>query len=140
MMGAIVRFGISMDEELLARFDEMIEEKGYPNRSEAIRDLVRDALIRREWETADAEVVGTITLVYDHHKRELSDRLLDLQHTYHQHVLATLHVHLDEDNCLEVVAIRGPVRTVQSLADLLISQKGVKHGKLTVTGTGATII
>ncbi|MDZ7374924.1 MAG: nickel-responsive transcriptional regulator NikR [candidate division KSB1 bacterium] len=138
-MGNLVRFGISMDEELLRRFDELIEQKGYSNRSEAIRDLVRDALVQRDWETADAEVVGTITLVYHHRKRELSEKLLELQHEHHDFVLSTLHVHLDEDNCLEVLAVRGPARLVQSLADVLISQKGVKHGKLTITSTGATI-
>ena len=100
---------------------------------------MRDALVRRQWEEADTEVVGTITLVYDHHKRELSDRLIDLQHEHHERVLATMHIHLDEDNCLEVLAVRGPAREVQMIADLLISQKGVKHGRLTITSTGASI-
>lgn len=138
-MTELVRFGISMPEDLLARFDELIREKGYSNRSEALRDLVRDALVRRQWEEEDAEVVGTITLIYDHNKHELTDRLIDLQHDHHQHILATMHIHLDEDHCLEVLAVRGPARTVQRIADLLLSQKGVKHGKLTITSTGAAI-
>jgi CopG family nickel-responsive transcriptional regulator len=135
-MARIVRFGISMEENLLAEFDRLIRKKGYQNRSEAIRDLVRDALVRDHWESQESEVVGTITLVYDHRKRELSERLLEMQHNHHHTVLSTLHVHLDEDNCLEVLAVRGQAKELQRLADQLISQKGVLHGKLTITAVG----
>lgn len=134
-MAELTRFGVSMDAELLARFDELIREQGYANRSEAIRDLVRERLVRAEWE-AGAEVVGVITLLYDHHKRELTDRLTELQHHHHDLIIATLHVHLDEDNCLEILAVRGPGAEVQKLADLLRGLKGVKHGQLAVTSTG----
>jgi CopG family nickel-responsive transcriptional regulator len=134
-MGELVRFGVSMDGELLARFDELIAELGYPNRSEALRDLVRDRLVQREWEAGE-EVVGVIILLYDHHKRELADRLTDLQHEHHDLILSTMHIHLDEANCLEVLAVRGPGQEVQRLADRLIGLKGVKHGKLAATSTG----
>jgi CopG family nickel-responsive transcriptional regulator len=134
-MGELVRFGVSMDEELLARFDELIAELGYANRSEALRDLVRDRLVQREWEAGE-EVVGVVILLYDHHKRELADRLTDLQHEHHELILSTMHIHLDEANCLEVLAVRGPGNEVQRLADRLIGLKGVKHGKLAATSTG----
>lgn len=134
-MGELVRFGVSIDEELLARFDELIAQMGYANRSEALRDLVRDRLVQQEWEAGE-EVVGVIILLYDHHKRELSDRLTDLQHEHHDLILSTMHIHLDEDNCLEVLAVRGPGPEVQGLADRLIGLKGVKHGKLAATSTG----
>jgi CopG family nickel-responsive transcriptional regulator len=100
-MGKILRFGVSMEEELLRAFDELIQKKGYPNRSEAIRDLVREALAARALEEGE-EVVGVVVLLYDHHKRELLARLTSLQHHAHTHVLASLHVHLDEERCLEV--------------------------------------
>ena len=139
-MSRVVRFGISMPPDLFHRFGELVKEKGYSSRSEAICDLIRDALVRREWEgDQNTEVVGTITLVYDHHKRELSDRLIDLQHEHHEEVLATMHIHLDRDHCLEVLAVRGRAREVQRIADLLISQKGVKHGKLTLTSTASVV-
>jgi len=98
-MARIVRFGVSMDTELLAQFDELIRQLGYANRSEALRDLVRARLVQREWEEG-AEVVGVIVLLYDHHRRELTERLTDLQHHYHGSVAATMHIHLDEHNCL----------------------------------------
>lgn len=134
-MGELVRFGVSMDAELLARFDGLIAELGYANRSEALRDLVRDRLVQREWEAGE-EVVGVVVLLYDHHKRELADRLTDLQHEHHDLILSTMHIHLDEANCLEVLAVRGPGNEVQRLADRLIGLKGVKHGKLAATSTG----
>ncbi len=124
-----------MDEELLARFDGLIRALGYANRSEALRDLVRERLVRHEWEEGE-EVVGVIVLLYEHHKRELSDELIDLQHHHHDLVIATMHVHLDADNCLEILAVRGPGPEVQRLAELLRSLKGVKHGQLAATSTG----
>jgi CopG family nickel-responsive transcriptional regulator len=133
---AVVRFGISLDGALLQKFDGLIESKGYANRSEAIRDLIRDTLVRREWETALTETVGAITIVYSHDKRELTDTLTDLQHRYYDSVISSLHVHLDEHNCLEVIVVRGKARDIQAIADRLIGTKGVKHGTLSVTTTG----
>lgn len=133
-MGRILRFGVSMEEELLKAFDALIQKKGYPNRSEALRDLVREALAARAWEEGK-EVVGVIALLYDHHKRELLARLTSLQHHAHTHVLASLHVHLDEERCLEVVAVRGPARDIQDLADHLRAIPGVKLGRFCPLGT-----
>ena len=137
-MPKLVRFGVSMEEGLLARFDALIRELGYSNRSEAIRDLVRERLVRHEWEAGE-EVVGVIVLLYEHHKRELPDALIDLQHRHHRLVIATMHVHLDADNCLEILAVRGPGPDLQRLAEHLRSLKGVKHGQLAVTSTGKTL-
>ena len=137
-MAKLKRFGVSMDGELLARFDELIRSLGYANRSEAIRDLVRERLVQREWEEG-VEVVGVITLLYDHHKRELVDRLIDFQHEHHELILSTMHIHLDEANCLEVLAVRGEGPKVQELADRLRGLKGVKHGELTATSTGKAL-
>ncbi|MCD6540442.1 nickel-responsive transcriptional regulator NikR [Candidatus Bipolaricaulota bacterium] len=137
-MPKLVRFGVSMEEGLLARFDALIRELGYSNRSEAIRDLVRERLVRHEWEAGE-EVVGVIVLLYEHHKRELPDALIDLQHRHHRLVIATMHVHLDADNCLEILAVRGPGPELQRLAEHLRSLKGVKHGQLAVTSTGRTL-
>lgn len=137
-MSTITRFGISMDSKLLERFDRLIDEHGYSNRSEAFRDLVRDRLVKEEWEE-DVETVGTITLIYDHHKRELQERLTHQQHQHHDSVVSTMHVHLDHDNCLEVLAVTGKARQIKRLADDLISTKGVKHGKLVMTSTGKNL-
>lgn len=137
-MGKLVRFGVSMEEVLLREFDRLLRKRGYGSRSEAVRDLVRDALVRQEWEE-DQEVVGVITLVYEHHRRELTARLTEVQHHHHDLVAAAMHIHLDEENCLEIIAVRGPGPTVQALADTLIAQKGVKHGQLSATATGARL-
>jgi len=131
-----VRFGVSIDESLLQQFDELIRDKGYRNRSEAVRDLMRDALVERKWAQDDEETVGTVTLVYDHHTRDLSDKLTEHQHSHHHAIISVLHVHLDAHNCLEVAVVRGPAREVRRLADELIGTKGVKHGKLVTTTTG----
>jgi CopG family nickel-responsive transcriptional regulator len=136
-MSNLARIGVAIDEDLLAKFDKHIATRGYTNRSEAFRDLIRDELVEREWQQSDAHVVGTVTLVYDHHVRLLSEKLTDIQHEAYHHVLSTLHVHLDHDHCLEVLVIRGKAALVQKLADTLISTKGVKHGRLTITTTGA---
>lgn len=138
-MSTLTRFGISIEEELLKRFDEEIVNKGYKNRSEAIRDLVRNQLVELEWEDEDEEVAGTITLVYDHHTRGLTDLLTELQHSYHEVILSTMHVHLDHHNCLEILVIKGKARDAQEVADRLLSVKGVLHGKLTVTSTGSKL-
>ena len=135
-MGKTIRFGISLDENLLASYDRHIEAKGYMNRSEAIRDLIRSALVEEKWAAGDAEVVGTVTLVYNHHVRDLSDKLTEHQHAHHDRVISALHVHLDAHNCLEVLVVRGPAGEVKRIANELIGVKGVKHGKLVMTTTG----
>jgi len=135
-MGETVRFGISIDSGLLERFDTVVEGKGYVNRSEAIRDLIRDALVEQSWEAGEEETVGTLTLVYDHHVRDLSDRLTDIQHDHHDRIISTLHVHLDHHNCLEVLIVRGKAGQIKAIADSMIGVKGVKHGKLVMTTTG----
>lgn len=138
-MKELARFGVSIGSELLEKFDELIESKGYVNRSEAIRDLIRDHLVEHEWEE-DAETMGAVTVVYNHHVRELSESLIALQHKYHSSIISSMHVHIDEHNCLEVVVIRGKGSKVKEVADKLISTKGVKHGKLTMTTTGKDLV
>ena len=135
-MAGLTRFGISMDEQLLAQFDALIEGKGYVNRSEAIRDLIRNALVEDQWGRGDEETVGTVTVVYDHHVRDLADKLTEHQHAHHDNIVSALHVHLDHDNCLEVVVVKGTVKEVKRLAAELIGTKGVKHGKLVTSTTG----
>jgi CopG family nickel-responsive transcriptional regulator len=137
-MAETTRFSVSMDAELLARFESRVRRRGNKNRSEALRDIIREALVREEWAGND-EIVGTITLVYDHHRRELTDRLTKIQHRYHAAVLSSMHVHLDHDNCLEVIALRGTANDVQRIADTLIATRGVKHGTLAATTTGKKI-
>lgn len=134
-MKDLARIAISIDKRLMERFDRVMDEKGYTNRSEAIRDLIRDSLVEREWEEGK-EVVGTITVVYNHHTRELSDTLNDLQHHYYGAIISNLHVHLDEHNCLEVMVVRGQSKDMKALADRLIGTRGVVHGKLTMATTG----
>ncbi len=138
-MSDLARIGVAIDSALLARFDELIEQRGYANRSEAFRDLIRDELVQKSWESPDADVVGTVTLVYNHHVRMLNEKLTDMQHDHHQNILSTMHVHLDHDNCLEVVVVKGKAGAVKKIADALISAKGVKHGRLTITSTGAEL-
>lgn len=133
---AIIRFGISIENPLLERFDSLIKRKGYSNRSEAIRDLIRDSLVMEEWESATAETVGTITIVYSHDTRELADTLTDLQHRYLDSIVSSMHIHLDAHNCLEVIVVKGRAKDIKTIADRLIGIKGVKHGKLSLTTTG----
>jgi len=127
-----------MDEKLLKNLDKLILRKGYANRSEAIRDMIRDRLVQQEWEEGQ-EVVGVITLLYNHHARNLDALLNDLQHQHHESILSTTHIHLDEDNCLELLAVRGEAKKIEEIAGKLISLKGVRHGKLTVTSTGKAL-
>ena len=134
-MGKLTRFSVSIETELLGRFLRTAKKHGWNNRSEAIRNVIRDSLVREEWQ-GDDEIVGTITIVYDHHKRELNDRLTNIQHDHHDAVLAATHIHLDHDNCLEMIAVRGTASKVQKIADALIGTRGVKHGKLTATTAG----
>ncbi len=135
-MADVVRFGISADERLLERFDALIAEKGYVNRSEAVRDLIRGALVEEQWATGEEETVGTVTLVYDHHASDLAERLTEHQHSHHEQILSTLHIHLDAHHCLEVVVLRGHPSEIARLASSLIGTKGVKHGKFVATTTG----
>jgi len=135
----LVRFGVSMNEQLLKMFDKKIVARGYANRSEAVRDLIRNRLVEMEWEDENQEVAGTITLVYDHHVRGLSHLLTELQHNWHELFLTTTHVHLDHHNCLEVLVIKGPAGKVREVADRLVGVKGVKHGQLTIASTGQAL-
>jgi CopG family nickel-responsive transcriptional regulator len=132
----IERFGVSMNRELLGCFDRQRRRRGYRSRSEAIRDLVRDDLVEQQWQTGKGEVVGTVTIVYDHQSRELDHLLTEMQHSDQQAVLCSTHVHLDRRNCLEVVVVRGAPGRVRLMADRLISARGVKHGRLVCTTTG----
>ena len=133
---AIVRFGVSIGSRLLGRFDTLIDEKGYTNRSEAIRDLIRDKLVESDWLNRDEEreSIGTITIIYDHHTREIGDRLTDLEHDHHDLVISNMHVHLTHDSCLEVIVVKGSGKVIRQFADTIISIRGVKHGKLVVAG------
>lgn len=132
-MAELSRIGVAIDSHLLARFDRFITKQGYSNRSEAFRDLVRDRLVSAAIEMPEAPVVGTITLIYDHHLRLLPDKLVDLQHEHHDLIIATTHAHLDHHTCLEVLVVKGESRRVQKLADLLIGTKGVQHGRLVMS-------
>ena len=135
-MPGVSRFGVSIDSNLIRKFDGLITRKGYANRSEAIRDLIRDRLVEEEWESGAQETVGTITIVYNHHTRELEHALTDMQHRSFHQIVSSLHVHLDAHNCLEVLVVKGKSRDIKKIADRLIGAKGVKHGKLTMTTTG----
>ena len=134
-MADLLRFGVSINSDLLEKFDKLIESKGYTNRSEAIRDMIREHLVEQEWEE-DAETIGAVTIVYNHHLRELSESLIGLQHDHHSAVISSMHVHVDHHNCLEIIVIKGKGSKVKEVANKLISTKGVKHGKLTMTTTG----
>src|SRR5271154_5563057 len=138
-MSDLSRIGVAIDSDLLQKFDELIASRGYSNRSEAFRDLIRDELVERAWDNPDSEVVGTVTLVYDHHVRLLNEKLTGMQHDFHRNIISTIHVHLDHDNCLEVLIVKGKAKNVQKIADALISTKGVKHGRLTLTTSGAEL-
>lgn len=132
------RFSISMEDDLVQKFDEHLARRGYSNRSEAVRDLIRKALIDEEWQAGE-EVVGVITLVYDHHQRQLQDKLTDIQHDHHSMIISATHVHMDHHNCLEVIIVRGVASEIRKMADLLTAEKGVKSGDLTAASTGCRI-
>ncbi|RMF90887.1 MAG: nickel-responsive transcriptional regulator NikR [Methanobacteriota archaeon] len=129
------RFGVSIPRQLLDRFDSVIEAKGYSNRSEAIRDLIRSYLVEEEWK-AEGDVVGSLTLIYDHDVRGVSDKLTEMQHHHHGKIISSMHVHLDEHNCMEVLVITGRAGEVKGIADSLIASRGVKHGRLVTTTKG----
>jgi CopG family nickel-responsive transcriptional regulator len=132
----VTRFSVSLPAPLARELDRMTREKGYDNRSLAIADMIRAQLVDHRQQLDAREIAGTITLVYDHHRHHLQDLLTDLQHDHREAIIATMHVHLDHDNCLEVLAVRGSAGEIKKLADEMIAAKGVKHGKLTITGTG----
>src|SRR5579862_1662313 len=138
-MSGLSRIGVAIDTDLLNKFDRLLEKRGYTNRSEAFRDLIREELVEQTWEAPESHVVGTVTLVYDHHVRQLNEKLTSIQHDFHHSILSTLHVHLDHDHCLEVIVVRGKSGEVRKVADALISAKGVKHGRLTITTSGAEL-
>jgi CopG family nickel-responsive transcriptional regulator len=137
-MSALARFGVSLEKVLLDKFDRYIRERNYSNRSEALRDMIRQELIKKEWLEGEY-VAGAITLIYDHHRKDLLNRITDIQHDYQKMIISTQHVHLDHDNCLEIVAVRGNPGEVQKLADRLKAIKGVKHGTLSMSSTGKNI-
>jgi CopG family nickel-responsive transcriptional regulator len=135
----VARFSVSLPASLLRQLDQMTRQQGYTNRSLAIADMIRDRLVEHQQQQAEAEIAGTITLVYDHHKQHVQSALTDIQHEHHQVIISTVHVHLDHDNCLEVLLVRGRAGLIKKIADELIALKGVKHGKLTVTTTGKNL-
>jgi CopG family nickel-responsive transcriptional regulator len=138
-VSGVTRFGVSLDEHLLAQFDRVIARKGYTNRSEAIRDLIRESLVREQWELGSDEVVGTLTLVYNHEVRDLTDKLTDLQHAHYKAIVSALHVHLDPHHCLEVLVLRGKAKELKSIADRLIGTRGVRHGTFSATAEGRAL-
>ena len=139
-MEKVERFSVSMNPRLLAQFDELVSKKGYSNRSEALRDIVRNYIVEYQWESSEEEVVGTLTLVYDHAVHDLSDTLTELQHEHCNEIICATHIHMDAHNCLENIVMRGNSNVIRSIADKLISTKGVKHGKLVCSTTGKDLV
>lgn len=138
-MGSTIRFGVSLDSDLLGLFDAHCEENGYQNRSEAVRDLIRNALVKEEWQNDSAEVAATLTLVYDHHKSDMAQKITTLQHDAHHLIVTTLHVHLDHHNCLEVLVLKGMGKEVRALAQALTATKGIILGKFSLATTGQNL-
>jgi CopG family transcriptional regulator, nickel-responsive regulator len=139
-MTDLERFSITIPKDLSAAFDKRNKRKGYESRSEAIRDLVRDALVKDEWADPKAHVAATVTLVYDHHTRTLGDRITDIQHDHGELIVSAMHVHLDHHNCLEVIVLRGLAKDVQVLADKLGAIRGIKHSQVVLATEGKTIV
>jgi CopG family transcriptional regulator, nickel-responsive regulator len=133
-MGELVRFGVSIDQDLLENYDRLIAERGYATRSEALRDLIRDALIQQKIETrAETSAIGSLTLVYDHHARNLAQEMGEIQHDFHDNILSVMHLHVSHDDCMEIIALSGMVSKIAELANRLLSLKGIKNGKLFLT-------
>lgn len=132
------RFSVSLEDSLLDIFDKHIKARSYNNRSEAVRDLIRGAFIKKEWQ-GDKMVMGVISLVYDHHQHKLQEKVTLLQHDFHHHIVSTTHVHMDHHNCLEVIIVKGKAKEVQDLADQLIALRGVRDGHLAMSSTGKTL-
>jgi len=137
-MSELVRFGVSLEKGLLEKFDRFIGEKRYTNRSKALGDLIRQELVKKEW-LEGKEIAGAITLIYNHHKRELLNKIIDIQHDFQRIIISTQHIHLDQNNCLEIIAVKGDPKKAQSLADNLRSIKGIKHVTLSMSSTGKDI-
>jgi CopG family nickel-responsive transcriptional regulator len=138
-MSKVTRFGVSLETSLLEKFDQLNTRAGYKNRSEAIRDLIREKLVSEEWQTSDHETVGVFSLVYDHHQRDLNKTLNNIQHRYLEVIVSSTHIHIDHHNCLEVIILKGKVDIIKKITDELTSTRGVKHGKLITTSTGSNI-
>ncbi len=133
-MSDLVRFGVSIDQDLLENYDRLIAERGYATRSEALRDLIREALIEQKIETqTNIEALGSLTLVYDHHARNLAQEMGEIQHLFHENILSVMHLHVSHDDCLEIIALRGIVAEIVELSNALLSLKGIKNGKLFLT-------
>ena len=138
-MSDLVRFGVSLEKSLLARFDKAVRKNKRASRSDALRDLIRAELVKQDWAESGGEVAGAVTLIYDHHRRDLLGRLTDVQHDYQRLVLSTMHVHLDHDHCLEIVAVKGAPAEIQKLAATLRTIPGVMHGTLMMSATGKNL-
>ena len=138
-MPLLARFGVSIEAALLEEFDRLLAKKGYADRSEALRDLIRESLVKEQWTLGTLEAVGTVTLVYSHEVRELAEKLTDRQHAHYRQIVSTLHVHLDPHHCLEVLVLRGKAKDLKAIADRLIGTRGVKHGTFSATSEGRTL-
>jgi len=138
-MPLLARFGVSIEAALLEKFDRLLAKKGYADRSEALRDLIRESLVKEQWTLGTLEAVGTVTLVYSHEVRELAEKLTDRQHAHYRQIVSTLHVHLDPHHCLEVLVLRGKAKDLKAIADRLIGTRGVKHGTFSATSEGRTL-
>ncbi len=137
-MSELIRFGVSLEKELLQKFDKHIKKENYTNRSNAIADLIRDKLIKQEW-AEDKEVAGAIIMVFDHHQRDLVNNLTNIQHDYHKYIISSQHIHLDHDNCFEIVVVKGEPNELKELVNKLKSAKGVKHASLSLATTGKEV-
>lgn len=138
-MSDVIRLSISLEKGLAGRLERLRKASGHTNRSEYIRDLIRRRLVEQEWADQHREVVGTITLIYDHHQRQLTDSLLDAQHDHHDQIMATTHVHIAHDRCAEMIMVRGPAGTVRALAERLRRLRGVLHAELSMSTTAAAL-
>ncbi len=128
----VIRFGVSLDKELLEELDNYVKKNQFANRSQAIRQLIKNQLVKQQWDSND-EVAGAVSLVYNHHKRDLLNKLANIQHDFNDVILATQHFHLDHENCLEIIAIKGNAEKLTLLANKLIAIKGIQHGNLTIS-------
>jgi len=138
-MENVIRFGVSLKKDLLKKFDSLIERRGYKNRSEAFRDMIREWLVSEEWKKEEKETVGILCLVFSHKMRELTETLIRLQHKYLDLIISSTHIHMDKHNCLEVIVLRGKNYLIKKISDELLSTRNVKHGKLLMTTTGKDI-
>ena len=135
----LIRFGVSLQDVLIKKFDRLIKKKKYSNRSEAIRDLIRRELVQEEIKS-DQQVAGVLNILFDHHKTSMSDKLNSIQHDYFHNIISSTHIHLDHDNCLEVIILKGKSKDIREISDRIIAIKGVKHGELSMTSLGKKLI